>query len=68
MVDWAFSMAYVICNTDSVNSDGKKLDSKNDRFWYRAVHKRRRQFEAPRDMPKADDRLTSAPRGVRDPK
>ena len=31
-VDWEFSMAYVICNTDSVNSDGNKLDSKNGRF------------------------------------
>ena len=37
-------------------------------YYNRAVYKWHRQFEAPRGMPKADDRLTQAPRGVRDPK
>ena len=32
------------CNTDSVNSDGNKLDSKNNSFWFWAVHKWRHQF------------------------
>ena len=35
-----------------------RLDSKDDHFWFRAVHKWRHQFEAPRGRPKADDRLT----------
>ena len=33
-----------ICNTDFVNSYGNKLDSKNDCFWFWAVHKWRHQF------------------------
>ena len=30
----------------------------NNRVRFRAVHNKRRRFEAPRGMPKADDRLT----------
>ena len=39
MVDWEFLMIIICVQTDSVNSDGNKLVSKDDHFWFRAVYK-----------------------------
>ena len=45
-------------SSETIINDEKSKAGLSGRFWFRAVHKWHRVFEAPRGMSKADDRLT----------